>query len=226
MNLLTPIILILASIGLFAGYINPAYTAETGSADPNARSVKELQSEEKDYDDALNKTAEIERVRTGLQTQFKTIKQDDLKRIEKLLPDHIDSVRLIIDINDFAGEYGMSLSNLLVTASGVLPTAVSKASASAGATPPVQESAVSAGIGPNGRNYDSVKLGFTVTGSYDNFRRFLKRLEESLRVVDIVSLSFGSVRGGAAPTAGANQSSALSPDVYTYSMVIRTYYLK
>ena len=97
---LVSIILILASVGLFLGYINPTYTADTGSLENTKKSVKELQVEEKDYQDAINKTKEIERIRDSLNDKFKTIQKSDVDKLSKLLPDHIDSVRLIIDINN------------------------------------------------------------------------------------------------------------------------------
>lgn len=219
-SIITPIILIAASVGLFWFYTDPAYTAVTGSAVQAEKSIQELQTEQRDYSDALGKTREIEVVRSGLLAKFNNLSESDKDKISKMLPDSIDSVRLIIDVNTIAQKYGMSLSSLLLTASGVLPTA-----SPAPASTPSDFS-----IGPSstsGSPYNSVKLGFSVTGSYDNFILFVKELEESLRVVDVTSLSF---------TTGKNmlgngqlsqeQSSGSSSDVYTYKMTLRTYYLK
>ena len=227
MKVIAPIILILASVGIFIVYTNPLYTDDTGSMDPAGKSIKELQSEEKDYLDALSKTREIELVRDGLLVKFNALDEGDKERILKLLPDHIDSVRLIIDINNIAARYGMSLSSIILSAPGVPSVPAAKKSSAQGNLS--QESsgndagAVS-GIGPDSRLYDSVKLGFNVFGPYENFLLFLTELEESLRVVDIISLSFGN-----------NKESALVPETksqtgnsksFTYSMTIRTYYLK
>lgn len=207
---------------MFFGYINPTYTAMTGSPDTAEKSITELQSEEKDYTDALAKTAGIERIRTGLAAKFDKINSDDQKKIEKMLPDHIDSVRLIIDINNIGAKYGMSLNNILLTASGVVPAAASKPAASGAAAAPAAP-VEGVPIGPDGSVYNSIKLGFTITGSYGNFVQFLKELEESLRVVDVTSLSFG-INKNVSATPG--QSGAGASDMYTYTMTIRTYYLK
>lgn len=219
MNYIMPIILILASGGMFFGYINPTYTAVTGSSNIEEKSITELQSEEKDYTDALVKTAGIERIRTGLAAKFDKIDPEDQKKIEKMLPDHIDSVRLIIDINNIGAKYGMSLNNILLTASGVVPAATSKPVTSSAAPAPDE----TLSVGPDGSVYNSIKLGFTITGSYGNFIQFLKELEESLRVVDVTSLSFG-VNKNVTVTSG--QSGSGASDMYTYNMTIRTYYLK
>lgn len=236
MNIIAPIALILASLGIFFGYINPTYTATTGSADAAGKSITELQSEEKDYNDALTKTAAIEEVRSNLAKKFDAISPDDVAKIEKMLPDHIDSVRLIIDINNIAAKYGMALSAITLSVQG------SSSGSSGGKSQPVggalpaqttssqfqssanQNGAVTSAIGPDSALYDSVQLGFSVSGSYDNFLRFLGDLERSLRIVDVVSLSFGAGQSGSGGQSAKSQNT--SSDSYNYSMTIRTYYLK
>ena len=138
----------------------------------------------------------------------------------KLLPDHIDSVRLIIDVNNIAARYGMSISNITLSASESVSGASKNSQATApsgpGSAPLGPSGQVQtgiSGIGPDSSLYDSVKLGFSVSGSYENFLQFAKELEESLRVVEITALSFGG-------------SSSESSAGYTYKFTIRTYYLK
>ncbi len=226
MKNITPIILILASVGLFFGYINPTYIGVTGATDSSGKSVRELQTEESDYQDALGKTREIEVVRNGLLSKFNALKDSDKERIVKLLPDHIDSVRLIIDINNIAAKYGMSLTNIVLTASGIVPAAPKAPTAGAAAGTPYVPAGAPAFVGPDDRAYDSIKLGFTVTGSYENFIQFLKEIEESLRVVDVTSLVFSTTKPTASPGQGAAVSSASVSALYTYAVTIRTYYLK
>src|SRR3989338_7722833 len=108
-------ILPISSLGVFFGYINPAYGALTGAQELTGRSVKELKEERSRYIDAMNKTREIEDARKGLLSKYNGILIEDRERIEKLLPDHIDSVRLIIDINNVASQYWMTLKNITLT---------------------------------------------------------------------------------------------------------------
>lgn len=219
MSTIVSIILIATSVGLFFGYINPTYTSATGSQDLNNKSISELQSDEKDYLDALSKTREIELKRDGLLDKLKQIDQADQDKLLKLLPDNIDSVRLIIDVNDIASDYGMSLSNIGLSASGV-PANNSKAPASG-----VPAENYSNMIGPDTTLYGSMLLSFNVSGSYDNFLAFLNKLQRSLRVSDVVSLSFGGA-GGASGGSSGQVVSGSSGDTYTYSLKIRTYHLK
>lgn len=223
MNLIIPIAFLLASAGLVAGYIQPVWSGVTGggSTELSGKSIAELHAVERDYNEALLKTREIEVVRDGLLAKHNSIAVGDKEKLHKLLPDHIDSVRLIIDINNIASRYGMSLSNILLSAPGVQSatqkTAVGQERAS------VDAAALSTGS-PGSVTFDSVRLSFSVTGTYTNFVEFLKKLEASLRIVDITALSFVAARapqGGSAVSQGQGVS-----DTYTYSVTVRTYYLK
>ena len=190
-NLISTILLI-ASVGVFFGYINPTYGAQTGAVDIREKSIRELKEERANYADALNKTREIETVRIGLLEQIANIPTEDRERIEKLLPDNIDSVRLIIDVNNIASQYGMTLKNI-----GFTGSATENPSGASSNT-----------IGPQSGLFKEVGLKFSVSGSYDNFRSFIKDLERSLRLVDVMSVSF-----------------VASETVYDYSVTISTYRL-
>ena len=191
MSNIISIFLILVSIGVFFGYVSPTYRAVTGNVELSERSISELKEEQSRYIDALNKTKEIEQARTGLLEEYARIPADGRERIEKLLPDHIDSVRLIIDVNNMAAQYGMKLKNISPTQSD-------------SATAP----AASLTLGPAQERFKSVGLKFSVDGSYDNFRSFIRDLEQSLRLVDIETISFSS-----------------REDLYEYVVAVSTYRL-
>ncbi len=169
------IVLIIASVGLFFGYVNPTYGALTGNPELKDRSIYELKEEKAQYVDALNKTKEIEQVRTGLLEEYTRIPIESRDRLEKLLPDHIDSVRLIIDVNNIASQYEMTLKNISLTG---LDSGTADARSLA--------------IGPGGERFKAVGLKFSVTGSYEDFRSFIHDLEQSLRIVDIETVVFSA----------------------------------
>jgi hypothetical protein len=224
MSNILPIILIVASVGMFFTYINPTYTGVTGSSDNSAKSIQELQTTKADYDDALNKTRELEIIRDNLLTKLNALGGSEKEgRIAKVLPDNIDSVRLIIDIDNIAAKYGMSLSKLVLTASGDIP----KNQTALSMPPPDYGAPI---MGPVDAAYNSIKLGFSVSGTYENFNLFLKELEESLRIVDVVSLSFSTGRTtttSASPSQSPTSLALLNASgMYTYNVTIRTYYLK
>lgn len=190
-NLLS-FIFILGAIGLFFGYVNPVYRAETGSTEVAKKSIKELRQERAQYLDALGKTREIELARTGLLTRYNAIAEEDREKLRKLVPDHIDSVRLILELTNLAEQHRMTLRNFHLMAKDV------------GAGDLAAQV-----IGPTETRFKAVTLSFSTTATYENFREFVKNLEESLRVVDISDVSVRAESG----------------EEYEYGVTIRTYHL-
>jgi len=170
-NLIT-LTLLVAAFALFFGYINPAYGKTTGSVLITEKSIVELKDHRAQYEEALSKAREIERARTGLLEKYNNILPEDQEKLLKLLPDHIDSVRLIIDINNIAAQYGMTLKNITLNEG---------------------EGVKSQSVGPTEELYRLVEFRFVVSGAYEDLRSFLKDTEQSLRLIDIESLAFAAV---------------------------------
>lgn len=177
MSNIISVILILVSVGLFFGYINPTYQGATGSTVLAGKSVKELQVERERYTDALTKAREIELARTGLLEKYNAIAPEDKEKLQKLLPDHVDSVRLILDINTIAAQYGMTLKNITLTDAG-------------------EKSGKDEGLGPRDIREVPIEFKFSVSGTYDTLRSFLSDVERSLRLIDLRSLSFVASQSG------------------------------
>ncbi len=157
---LFPTILIILSIGLFVMYVDPVY-----------KEIKELRKVSAKYDEALDKSKELKKVRDSLLVTYNSFSQNDLSRLRKMLPDNVDNVRLIMDINGIAAKYGTIIKDIKLNSSaGKSPTNV-------------------AGV----EEYGSVNLGFSVMATYDDFLKFLEDLRDSLRLVDVVALGFSSV---------------------------------
>ncbi len=179
MRAITPLLLIVIAIGIFFAYIDPTYAK-----------IRVLKAEESQYNEALDKSRELQAIRDKLLSKFNTFSNEDLERLEKLLPDNVDNVRLIMDIAGIAAKYGMTIKNV-----SIKDVAVQK------------EAGV---VGPDDKKYGSIGLEFSISSSYNNFIQFIMDLEESLRVVDVTSLSF---RSG-------------DTDLYEYNIAVRTYWLK
>jgi Tfp pilus assembly protein PilO len=161
-QLFFPLFLLILAIGLFAAWTNPTYQA-----------TKVLQAQANAYDDALGKSNELRALRDQLLSKRNTFSADDIQKLQEILPDNVDNIRLIIDINNIAARHGLSLKN--VALGDVAKGAQTQNNLTVGAaTNPV----------------GSVTLGFTVTASYDGFLSFLQDLEHSLRVVDVQKLGF------------------------------------
>ncbi len=179
MKILLPILFVAVAVGLFMGFIDPTYDR-----------VKVLRAEEAEFDQALDRSRELQEVRDQLLARYNTFPQEDLGRLERLVPDHIDNVRLILDLDSMATKYGMRVRDVSIENQ--------------------VERSERGEIGPNENNYESVILSFSVSGPYDTFRTFLADLEKSLRIVDVVGLSFTADNTG----------------LYEYTIAIKTYWLK
>lgn len=172
-------------------------------------------------DAALDKAAELQKLRQTLLSRFNTFDPADLDRLQKLLPDHVDNVRLILDLDNLAESGGLALQNVDVS-SAQKQTAKSQTALGA--------------IGASNQKYDSLTLTFSTIATYPDFVKFLGDLESSLRIVDLVSLSVSSAGGASAvaantsnafPTFNArNSASSRTEPLYTYNMTLRTYWLK
>ena len=160
---LFPLILLAVSIGIFAVFINPFYKQEI---QPTRVQIAQL-------DEALSNAKRIQAERDALLEKFRTISDEDLERIKRLLPDNVDSVRLILEIDRIASQYGVIIKDIRV----------SDISDAAGD-----------GLGPREEKlYGAIGLSLTFIGSYDPFRNLVFDLERSLRIVDITTLSFTAI---------------------------------
>lgn len=171
---------------------------------PTYDTVKNSSARIAQYDEALSKAAELQQLKQSLLSKYNTFNPNDVEKLHKLLPDHVDNVRLILDIDSLAAKHSMAVQNVVVSSS---PTA--KSSQTAIGT-----------ISASKQKYDSLTIKFTSQGSYQQFRDFLADMQKSLRIVDLTSLSItrttdsGTVVGG---TVGS---------LYNFEVALRTYWLK
>lgn len=197
MRLLLPILLVLLSIAGFIFLITPKYNE-----------VVELRKKVGAYDNALNNSKALEAERDKLVTKQNSISPENLEKIAKMLPEGIDNIRLILEIEKIASPYGMTLKDVKYEDP--------KKKTEKGA-----EEVIEAGVENEGLNedYGVWDLEFSTEGSYQNFLNFTKDVERNLRLVDISSIQFSSTDVDSSKSGGGN-------DYYKYSFKVKTYWLK
>ncbi|MEK7505854.1 MAG: type 4a pilus biogenesis protein PilO [Patescibacteria group bacterium] len=173
----------LMAIGLFFFYTNPAYQD----------SIKQKRAQIEQYDQVIEESKTLIGKRDSLIKQRNAIDPSELDRLIKLLPDTVDTVRLVFDIDRVASQYGLVVRKVRVGEPGKDETA-SKTVA----------------FRPDTKDYGVISLNFSVTATYEAFVRFIRDLEDSLRIADITEISFKT---------GENQLS-------DYSVTLKTYWLK
>src|SRR5581483_1768406 len=98
-----PFLLVLVAVGLFLGFTRPLIDE-----------VDAIQQQTSDLNKVLDNASELATVRDSLLKQYNEISEDDRARLNKAVPDQVDNVRLIIDVDTIAGRYGMQLRNAQV----------------------------------------------------------------------------------------------------------------
>jgi hypothetical protein len=176
MNLLAPIIFIIASVGIFFGYVDPNYKGKASfvESDYTTYGVKQLQTERDLYSNTATNSNEVTAKRDSLTKKQISILSTDQEKLSKLLPDNIDNVKLILEVSDIAEKRSLTIRNISL----------------GGDTKKTEE------IGPDNSAFGTVSLRFNVISTYPNFLEFLNDLESNLRLVDVKDISFNSTDNG------------------------------
>jgi Tfp pilus assembly protein PilO len=183
------LLLITVSIAVFIVVIRPKYN--------------ELQATRQALSAAnanLETASKLARSRDELIAKYNSISKTDLDNLKVLLPDAVDNIRLIIQINSLATKNGLSLLRNV-------DYQTSQDTAALALQDPVLAK----------RPYGEFAISFQTSGQYKNFLAFVSDLEQNLRLVDITNVEF------APADQGVQQSAATS---MTYKVTLKTYWLK
>jgi Tfp pilus assembly protein PilO len=156
----TALILILISAGVAYTFITPQY-----------EEVKALRDQASNYQNILDNVAELTTKRDQLLVKYQAIPKSEVDSLAKVLPDHIDTVRLAMDFDSIAAKYGISIKRI-----EVLEDKQTNNNTIVQAT-------------PRG-GYNATMMSFNFTASYDSYRKFLHDIEQSLRIIDVKSVAF------------------------------------
>ena len=192
------IILIGISLVGFFSFSSPLY-----------KDISDLKMQIASYNEALDNSKALENERDKLTAKYNAINPENLVRIQKLLPDNIDNIRLILEIEKVALPYDMVLKNVKFNTVKKENTTPETGATQGGGTQVDQSF---------NKDYGSWDLEFSTSGTYNNFINFTKDLESNLRIVDISSIQFSS-----GPDTKLNPS---LPEVYKFDFKIKTYWLK
>ncbi len=171
-------ILIIVSVGIFFTVTDSRY-----------QTIKAIRAENAQYVDAIRKSEELLKKRDVLAQAYSSIPAQDIERLNRMIPDSIDSVRLIIDIDAIGDRLGLSLKGIRIgeIAQEVPPEFTPQAGTS--------------------QKAEAVPVSFSVTATYPQFLKLLEELEKSLRMLEITKFSF---------TAGDESTYDFSVDLTTY----------
>ena len=183
---LTPLIGIAIAIGLFFVYIRPTF-----------QEIKSIQDETAEYAQATEKAAELQGRISEPKNKQTAIPLTNIERLEALVPNHIDEVAVLIDLNTLAVAHRLTLADIKVAQQSAT-TAGSQQTQEQGI--PDVPVAASAGQDTVGKattgDYHTLDMSFSVSGTYTDFRMFLQDIERSLVLMDVTKISFLRTEGG------------------------------
>ncbi len=191
------IALFAVSIATFVMYIRPTYD-----------NINEVKVKVTRLDDALSKTRNIRSIRQSLSTRFSEFSDENLERLQKMLPDHVDNVRLVLDMDGVASQYGIRLKNVTIQDSDNNNGA---------------NSAIGSAKANKDNSYQSLVLQFEVAATYNEFIRFLSDLESSLRIVDLVYLKINPINTS---RSDSDSDTNIVEQEYNFTIALKTYWLK
>ena len=154
------IVLLLLSVGLFYAFTNAQY-----------QDVKKLYALSSEYQNVLQNASRIMELRDQLFVNYEALPAAEVERINKVLPDSVDTVRLALDLDGIASRYGIAVKNIQTATETNVDTNLIVLPETVGA-------------------YEKATISFSFVSNYENFMRLLADIEKSLRIMDVRSISF------------------------------------
>ena len=193
MRYLFLLLIIATCIGVFVMVIKPRYDG-----------LETMREEVRQQTANLATAEQLKQSRQNLINEYNTISKEDLADLKTLLPDSVDNIRLIIQMDSLATKNGLSkLRSVDYQVAQEVPT-------------PAQGSEVPAAKQP----YGEFVMSFQTVGQYKNFLAFLSDLEYNLRLVDVTDVVFEKV------TTTSSTGQSIASENMTYKVTLKTYWLE
>ena len=124
-----PIILIVIAGAIFFVFTDPILN-QLLVVDPQSGTLKggvfPLLSERSDLNTALSNSEKLRTASQSLVDKYNALSETERTGVDKLLPDRIDNVQLVIDVNSIADKYGMTIKNIKIKSAGIIKLALDR----------------------------------------------------------------------------------------------------
>ncbi|MCX6755945.1 MAG: hypothetical protein NTX85_01220 [Candidatus Nomurabacteria bacterium] len=207
MRNITSIIFIVISLGVFIVLVSPLYS-----------NVKKIKSDIVVYNTALSNATNLQKTRDSLLNNYKSISQSDAERLNHFIPNTVDNIQLILQIQKIAKKYSLVLKNIKFDSPSLDKNNQNQ-----------QQKTVAISGSKDGLPYGIFNLEFSVDARYGDFNSFLKDLEYNIRLLNIKNISFtvpNQSDKSVKPYDPNSPFESNDPSIYTYSLKIETYWLK
>lgn len=194
-RLIAPILLFIVSAGLFFTYLKPAYNVYLA-----------FKEQEKRLDVAIGDSKDLLKKYDELYGKYSLITDAQKQKLDKILPDSVDVVHLVMDLDNLSTNHNLSINSFDIPdmESGQTPT---RSKNRRNITNKDKDSSIGEAV-----------LGLDIEGDYKDFKSFLYDVEKSLSLMDAVSLEID-----------VPDVDMLQPGVerkVSYSLKLQVYWLK
>ncbi len=203
MKSIISLILIIASISFFVFFTKPKWT----ELKANKLEIEKLNIAKDNAKKLKAKIDSLQKIRNG-------ISEADMKKIERMIPNNVENVKLIIDFD--------TLLQKLVEKNGTAAL-YRKNKNDTTEKISIENPSISQGNTTIEGGFDSSQLGvadfrFGVSLTYNDFLDLLKTIESSTRIFEIESISFSAPNN--VDTKNTNEI------VYNFNIGLKTFWLK
>jgi hypothetical protein len=168
---ITPIFSIIISIVIFFSFSKPMFVE-----------IESLQNETTKFEEAAARASELNTELSSKLDMKRSYPAEALERLEVLVPDTINEIKILNDLNERAKAHNLLFGN--VSLSKADPAMMREEEA------PIEAARVI--------TYDNLltsDITFSLIGSYDQFKAFLTDLEQSLLMIEVTNLEFTAGEG-------------------------------
>lgn len=199
------LIIILAIALLIWQFFWPAFTV-----------VSQTREELRAWQDKLSQAQSLNEKLAGLKKKYQNLEKE-VQRVADALPKNQDIPALLVQLEAMTSQNGLILNSVAFSfpetpkkksAAGSQEPSLA-ASPAAASTPSLSQSSSAAALPPNVK---IVGIELNLSGNYNSLKNFLKAVENSLRIMDVTAVDFGSSGTGGSET------------MPTFTVGLETYY--
>ena len=157
-----------------------------------------MEEKGKQLEEVLSNARKLQEVRDSLLEKRRSFSKSDLTRLSKLIPENADNVKLILELQNIAAKYGLSLQS-------------ASSKKDDGSKKKGKTSSKKINFDVETKDYGTITLNFSINGPYQAFLSFLRDVEDNIRITDVRDLTISPGQNGGS---------------YQYDISLETYWIK
>lgn len=175
--------------------------------------ITTLKANRGSYGSALISAANLESRRADLTERYNSVSPEDRQRLEALLPNNVDNIKLVLELETLARKYGLLIESPKLETQQTLTTTDTQNN---------NRAANAVGLAA-ALPYGTFTLDFTVRSTYENAKALVADMERNLRLIEPTAITI-KVPGIEQPA--VNTKVKYPEGVYDVTIRAVIYYLK